>query len=54
MIVAYARPDWFVITVLPVSPPPARPAVAMDSSHHAQDDLTHKLLEILKVNNALN
>lgn len=23
----YARPDWFILTVLPVPPPPVRPSV---------------------------
>ena len=27
-----ARPDWMVLTVLPVPPPPVRPSVLMDSS----------------------
>ena len=26
----YARPDWMILTVLPVPPPPVRPGVAMD------------------------
>jgi DNA-directed RNA polymerase beta' subunit len=29
---AFARPDWMVLTVLPVPPPPVRPSVLMDSS----------------------
>lgn len=28
----YSRPDWMVLTVLPVPPPPVRPSVMMDSS----------------------
>lgn len=28
----YARPDWLVMTVFPVPPPPVRPSVMMDSS----------------------
>ena len=30
--VKFARPDWMVLTVLPVPPPPVRPSVMMDSS----------------------
>ena len=30
--VKYARPDWMVLTVLPVPPPPVRPSVLMDAS----------------------
>ena len=28
----YARPDWMIISVLPVPPPPVRPSVMMDSA----------------------
>ena len=27
-----ARPDWMILTVLPVPPPPVRPGVMMDAS----------------------
>lgn len=30
--VRYARPDWMLMTVFPVPPPPVRPGVMMDSS----------------------
>jgi DNA-directed RNA polymerase II subunit RPB1 len=28
----FSRPDWMILTVLPVPPPPVRPSVQMDSS----------------------
>lgn len=28
----FARPDWMILTVFPVPPPPVRPSVMMDSS----------------------
>lgn len=28
----YCRPDWMILTVLPVPPPPVRPSVQMDAS----------------------
>jgi DNA-directed RNA polymerase II subunit RPB1 len=28
----YTRPDWMLVSVLPVPPPPVRPSVMMDSS----------------------
>lgn len=49
----YARPDWMIITVLPVPPLPVRPAVVMFGSAKNQDDLTHKLADIVKCNNEL-
>eukprot|EP00210_Caulerpa_lentillifera_P004539 g4331.t1 len=48
-----SRPDWFILTVLPVPPPPVRPSVMMDSSARCEDDLTHKLAEIIRANNDL-
>ena len=49
----YARPDWMVITVIPVPPLAVRPAVVMFGSARNQDDLTHKLSDIVKCNNEL-
>ncbi|XP_060536772.1 DNA-directed RNA polymerase II subunit RPB1-like [Cylas formicarius] len=46
----YARPDWMIATVLPVPPLPVRPAVVMNGSARNQDDLTHKLADIVKIN----
>ena len=31
--VKYARPDWMILTVLPVPPPPVRPSVTMDGTN---------------------
>ncbi|KAJ8311231.1 hypothetical protein KUTeg_011217 [Tegillarca granosa] len=49
----HARPDWMVVTVMPVPPLPVRPAVVMFGSARNQDDLTHKLADIVKANNQL-
>jgi DNA-directed RNA polymerase II subunit RPB1 len=49
----YARPDWMVVTVFPVPPLSVRPAVIMHGSATSQDDLTHKLADIIKANNQL-
>ncbi len=48
----FARPDWMVLTVLPVPPPHVRPGVseAGTGTNMAQDDLTYKLAEIIKAN----
>ena len=46
----YARPDWMILTVLPVPPPHVRPGVTEGGSNQAQDDLTYKLAEIMKSN----
>ncbi|KAH8289336.1 hypothetical protein KR054_003872 [Drosophila jambulina] len=49
----FARPDWMIVTVLPVPPLAVRPAVVMFGAAKNQDDLTHKLSDIIKANNEL-
>ena len=49
----WARPDWMMITVLPVPPPPVRPSIMMDSTARGEDDLTYKLADIIKANTNL-
>jgi DNA-directed RNA polymerase II subunit RPB1 len=45
----YARPDWMILTVLPVPPPPVRPSIAVDGGvMRSEDDLTYKLFDIIK------
>ena len=48
----YARPEWMIITVLPVPPPPVRPSIAMDggTGPRGEDDLTYKLGDIIRAN----
>lgn len=49
----YARPDWLIITVLPVPPPPVRPSISMDGTStgmRGEDDLTYKLGDIIRAN----
>lgn len=46
---AYARPEWMILTVLPVLPPPVRPSIAVDGgAMRSEDDLTYKLGDIIK------
>jgi DNA-directed RNA polymerase II subunit RPB1 len=47
----YARPEWMILTVLPVPPPPVRPSIAVDGgAMRSEDDLTYKLGDIIKAN----
>jgi DNA-directed RNA polymerase beta' subunit/intein/homing endonuclease len=48
------RPDWMICTVLPVPPPAVRPSIIEENGQRREDDLTHKLSEIIKANNAIN
>ena len=47
------RPEWMICTILPVLPPIARPSVTMDGVQRSEDDLTHKLVDIVKSNRDL-
>ena len=48
----YARPEWMIITVLPVPPPPVRPSISVDGGNgmRGEDDLTYKLGDIIRAN----
>ncbi|PLW18081.1 hypothetical protein PCANC_01801 [Puccinia coronata f. sp. avenae] len=49
-----ARPEWMILTVLPIPPPPVRPSIAMDGgATRGEDDLTYKLAEVIKANQAV-
>ena len=45
-----ARPEWMIITVLPVPPVTARPSITLESGQRSEDDLTHKLVDIIRIN----
>jgi len=45
------RPEWMITTVLPVPPPAVRPSIIEENGQRREDDLTHKLSEIIKTNN---
>lgn len=45
----YARPDWMILTIMPVPPPPVRPSISVDGGAiRSEDDLTYKLGDIIK------
>lgn len=48
-----AHPKSMIVTCVPVSPPQVRPSIVMDTSLRSQDDLTHKLSEIIRSNTNL-
>lgn len=47
------RPEWFVLTVLPVPPITIRPSITLESGIKSEDDLTHKLVDIIRINQRL-
>ena len=46
----WCRPDWLICTVLPVPPPAVRPSIKQFNGMRSEDDITHKLVDILKTN----
>jgi DNA-directed RNA polymerase II subunit RPB1 len=44
----WCRPDWMICTVLRIPPPQVRPSVVQDNNQRSEDDLTHKLIDIVK------
>ncbi|PJF20167.1 DNA-directed RNA polymerase subunit [Paramicrosporidium saccamoebae] len=46
----FARPEWMILTIIPVPPPPVRPSIMMDALSRSEDDLTYKLADIVKSN----
>jgi len=49
----WCRPDWMICSVLAIPPPQVRPSVIQDNNQRSEDDLTHKLFEIIQSNNTL-
>ncbi|MHA1618101.1 MAG: DNA-directed RNA polymerase subunit A' [Promethearchaeota archaeon] len=48
-----ARPEWIVLTVLPIPPVCVRPSITLDSGIRSEDDLTHKLVDVIRINQRL-
>ncbi len=48
-----ARPEWTILTVLPVPPVTVRPSITLESGDRSEDDLTHKLVDIVRINQRL-
>jgi len=48
-----ARPEWMILTVLPVPAVTVRPSVTLESGERSEDDLTHKLVDVIRINQRL-
>ncbi|KAJ3107996.1 DNA-directed RNA polymerase II subunit rpb1 [Phlyctochytrium planicorne] len=46
----WARPEWMILTVLPVPPMPVRPSISSPGAPISEDDLTFALQNIVKAN----
>lgn len=47
------RPEWGVLTVLIVPPVTVRPSITLETGERSEDDLTHKLSDIIRANQRL-
>jgi DNA-directed RNA polymerase subunit A' len=50
---ATCRPEWAVLTYLLVPPVTVRPSITLESGERSEDDLTHKLSDIIRANQRL-
>jgi DNA-directed RNA polymerase subunit A' len=48
-----ARPEWMILTVQPVPPVAVRPSITLESGVKSEDDLTHKLVDVIRINQRL-
>jgi DNA-directed RNA polymerase subunit A' len=50
---AFARPEWMILTIFQIPPVTMRPSITLESGERAEDDLTHKLSDIVRINQRL-
>jgi len=49
----FCRPEWMIMTVMPIPPVTMRPSITLESGERSEDDLTHKLGDIVRINQRL-
>ncbi len=47
---AVSRPEWLILSVLLVPPVNVRPSITLESGERSEDDLTHKLVDVMRIN----
>ncbi|MEM4637997.1 MAG: DNA-directed RNA polymerase subunit A' [Candidatus Woesearchaeota archaeon] len=47
------RPEWTILTVMPIPSVTMRPSITLESGERSEDDLTHKLGDIIRINQRL-
>src|SRR3989344_2519073 len=47
------RPEWVIMSVLLVPPVTVRPSITLENGERSEDDLTHKLSDIVRANQRL-
>ena len=49
----FVRPEWMIFTIMPIPPVTIRPSITLESGERSEDDLTHKLGDIVRINQRL-
>ncbi|MEK6839674.1 MAG: DNA-directed RNA polymerase subunit A', partial [Nanoarchaeota archaeon] len=49
----FAKPEWMVLTNLSIPPVTMRPSITLETGERSEDDLTHKLGDIVRINQRL-
>ena len=47
------RPEWMILTVLSIPPVTMRPSITLETGERSEDDLTHKLGDVVRINQRL-
>lgn len=47
------RPEWVILTLLAIPPVTVRPSITLETGERSEDDLTHKLVDIVRINERL-
>ncbi len=47
------RPEWLILTLLLVPPITTRPSITLETGDRSEDDLTHKIVDIIRINKRL-
>ncbi|MDE1860854.1 MAG: DNA-directed RNA polymerase subunit A' [Candidatus Micrarchaeota archaeon] len=45
-----SRPEWLILSTLLVPPVNVRPSITLESGERSEDDLTHKIVDIMRIN----
>ncbi len=48
-----AKPEWMILTLLSIPPVTMRPSITLETGERSEDDLTHKLGDIVRINQRL-
>ncbi|HLC55389.1 MAG TPA: DNA-directed RNA polymerase subunit A' [Candidatus Nanoarchaeia archaeon] len=48
-----ARPEWSVLTLISIPPVTMRPSITLETGERSEDDLTHKLGDVVRINQRL-